>query len=277
MRRSRKPVWAVSSIEGSNPSLSVRALANRGTCRCLPVCEPDRGRPLAAAQGRSRPLDTGVFFPQFPTRLDLGLTRSLVGLRQIGIEQDGGLLLAAGQPVAISVDGDRNRYVPHERLERFGVNGRVEDAIRSSTPPATSPSPTAGPRSRCAATRQRQAHLFLIPCGYAGPSNQRLPSRGIRARVGPRACRLVANTISSKQSWPPVLLAPTSDSRRASCPRSTSTSKWLGAGRPAARCFARPRRSARGTSWGRSAQRGSRARTALHARGCRCLRSCPGR
>jgi hypothetical protein len=44
MRRSRKPVWAVSSIEGSNPSLSAKQGAFWSLCR-------DNGRLQAVADG----------------------------------------------------------------------------------------------------------------------------------------------------------------------------------------------------------------------------------
>ncbi len=54
MRRSRKPVWAVSSIEGSNPSLSVsrpRICLYAGISRLS-------SQPVAAADRRSRPVET---------------------------------------------------------------------------------------------------------------------------------------------------------------------------------------------------------------------------
>src|SRR5437868_630238 len=109
MRRSRKPVWAASSIEGSNPSLSAETLGicvHAGNSRVLGAVGAAAS---FAAQGRSRPLHEGVFCPTIvPQGLWVGLPRALMRLRKIGVEEHGSFLFRAREEVAVAVEGDRD-------------------------------------------------------------------------------------------------------------------------------------------------------------------------
>jgi hypothetical protein len=84
MRRSRKPVWAVSSIEGSNPSLSAQSAGNCADMQAIPASalrpsEPPRS-PIKTVQDRSRRGCFPTLFPQPGLALRL-LTATQVGGR----------------------------------------------------------------------------------------------------------------------------------------------------------------------------------------------------
>jgi hypothetical protein len=109
--RSRKPVWAVSSIEGSNPSLSAKRGAFLALCRInallQAVADGVDGGSTRASVGPTRrhfvpptfPPDVPEFVPDEPSAGELGhMVRAPIG------EQSGSFICAGFMPARTSAD-----------------------------------------------------------------------------------------------------------------------------------------------------------------------------
>jgi hypothetical protein len=120
--QARKPLWAVSSTVGSNPTPS--AQKQEMPARTA-VVVPDRStagpghRPPGTARGLPAP---PKFFPHFPAAGRVANGADRVGGRlEVPIEHLGGLVFRPWHEVAVPVVGLGDRRVSHPRLEDLGV------------------------------------------------------------------------------------------------------------------------------------------------------------
>ena len=166
MRRSRKPVWAVSVHRGFE-SLPLRSFR-----RCLLRVRGGLGgvggrrrRPLLAAHNRRF---RGCFSRTCPARGDFGLSRALVSVIRVGVEEARGLSFEAWEQVPVPVERDRDRRVAHER-----VGGCWTRSSRSTAG-------TGDPASHC----RRSRHAVRIRLEARLPPRARTSGcRGIDADV----------------------------------------------------------------------------------------------
>ena len=183
MRRSRKPVWAVSSIEGSNPSLSVVYAETPASSRSFGVSAGRHTTALGRVNAGQRRPSFGVrrSLSRSPQRPLTGPALAATGLRS-GIGQERGPVtpdVAGSSPVAPAVEMPANRAVrvnPGKRTqERATVLGNHQPLFLPS-PPACA----AGGRRPPGGARTPSRALDVAGLVLAGGNGRGCQAAGLR-------------------------------------------------------------------------------------------------